>query len=75
LLDLPESAWFDVGMMRKAIRLAQDVGRDEHVPLPWAIAVDDVLGKASELGYAGHDIASLHEVLARLAGPEAAARA
>jgi 3-hydroxyisobutyrate dehydrogenase-like beta-hydroxyacid dehydrogenase len=75
LLDLPESAWFDVGMMRKDIRLALDVGRDEHVPLPSAVAVDDVLGKASELGYAGRDIASLHEVLARLAGPEAAARA
>jgi 3-hydroxyisobutyrate dehydrogenase-like beta-hydroxyacid dehydrogenase len=75
LLDLPEQAWFDVGMMRKDIRLALDAGRDEHVRLPSAVAVDDVLGKASELGYDGRDIAALHAVLARLAGAEAASRA
>jgi 3-hydroxyisobutyrate dehydrogenase-like beta-hydroxyacid dehydrogenase len=75
LLDLPEQAWFDVGMMRKDIGLALDAGRDEHVPLPSAVAVDDVLGKASELGFDGRDIAALHEVLARLAGAEAGSRA
>jgi len=67
LLELPEDAWFDVGMMRKDIRLALDAGREEHVPLPSAAAVLDVLTKAGELGYEGRDIAALHEVLARLA--------
>ena len=68
LLDLPEDAWFDVGMMRKDIRLALDVGHEEHVPLPSAAAADDVLTQAADLGYADRDIAALHEVLARLAG-------
>ena len=67
LLDLPEHAWFDVRLMRKDIRLALDAGHDEQVPLPSASAAD-ILAKASELGYAGRDIAALHEVLARLAG-------
>jgi 3-hydroxyisobutyrate dehydrogenase-like beta-hydroxyacid dehydrogenase len=75
LFEAPEDPWFDVQMMRKDIRLALDVGRDEHVPLPSAVAVDDVLAKASELGYGDRDIAALHEVLGRLAGTEAASRA
>ena len=66
LLDLPEHAWFDVRMMRKDIGLALDVGHDEHVPLPSAAVADDILAKASDLGYAGRDIAALREVLARL---------
>jgi 3-hydroxyisobutyrate dehydrogenase-like beta-hydroxyacid dehydrogenase len=68
LLDLPEHAWFDVGMMRKDIRLALAAGHDEDVPLPSAAAVDDILVKASDLGYGERDIAALHEALARLAG-------
>ncbi len=71
LLDLPEDAWFDVGMMQKDIRLALAVGREEHVPLPSAAAALDILTKAGELGYEGRDIAALHEVLARLAGAAA----
>jgi len=74
LLDLPEDAWFDVRMMRKDIGLALDAGHDEHVPLPSAAAADDILAKASELGYGGRDIAALHEVLARLADAEALPR-
>ena len=74
LLDLPEDAWFDVRLMRKDIRLALDAGHDEQVPLPSASAADDILAKASELGYDGRDIAALHEVLARLAGAAAVSR-
>jgi 3-hydroxyisobutyrate dehydrogenase-like beta-hydroxyacid dehydrogenase len=74
LLDLPEDAWFDVRMMRKDIGLALVAGHDEHVPLPSAAAADDILAKASELGYGGRDIAALHEVLARLADAEALPR-
>jgi 3-hydroxyisobutyrate dehydrogenase-like beta-hydroxyacid dehydrogenase len=68
LLDLPEDAWFDVGMLHKDIRLALAVGHDEHALLPSAATADDVLARASDLGYGGRDIAALHEVLARLAG-------
>jgi 3-hydroxyisobutyrate dehydrogenase-like beta-hydroxyacid dehydrogenase len=71
MLDLPEHAWFDVGMMRKDIGLALDAGREEHVPLPSAAAARDVLDKAGELGYEDRDIAALHEVLARQAGAAA----
>jgi 3-hydroxyisobutyrate dehydrogenase-like beta-hydroxyacid dehydrogenase len=74
LLDLPEDAWFDVRMMRKDVGLALDAGHDEHVPLPSATAADDILAKASELGYGGRDIAALHEVLTRLADAEALPR-
>jgi 3-hydroxyisobutyrate dehydrogenase-like beta-hydroxyacid dehydrogenase len=74
LLDLPEHAWFDVRLMRKDIRLALDAGHDEHVPLPSAAAADDMLAKASDLGYGERDIAALHEVLARLAGAAAFSR-
>jgi 3-hydroxyisobutyrate dehydrogenase-like beta-hydroxyacid dehydrogenase len=66
LLDLPEDAWFDVGMLRKDIDLALDAGRDENVPLPSAATARDILAKASELGYGDRDIAALHEVLGRL---------
>ena len=67
MLDLPEHAWFDVGMMRKDIGLALDAGHGERVPLPSAAAASDILAKAGELGYDGRDIAALREVLARLA--------
>ena len=71
LLDLPEHGWFDVRMLRKDIGLALDAGHEEHVPLPSAATAQDILAKASELGYDGRDIAALHEVLGRLAGAAA----
>ena len=67
VLDLPEEAWFDIGLMHKDIRLALETGGELDVPLPSAHAADDVLTKASELGYEHRDIAALHDVLAELA--------
>jgi 3-hydroxyisobutyrate dehydrogenase-like beta-hydroxyacid dehydrogenase len=64
LLDLPEEAWFDVTMMHKDIRLALEAADELATPLPSAAVADDMLAKASELGYAHRDLASLHEVLA-----------
>jgi 3-hydroxyisobutyrate dehydrogenase-like beta-hydroxyacid dehydrogenase len=64
LLDLPEQAWFDVTMMHKDIRLALEAAEELATPLPSASVADDMLAKASELGYAHRDLASLHEVLA-----------
>jgi 3-hydroxyisobutyrate dehydrogenase-like beta-hydroxyacid dehydrogenase len=67
ILDLPEEAWFDVGLMHKDIRLALDMSADLGVRLPSAIAADAVLTQAERLGYAHRDIAALHELLGRLA--------
>jgi 3-hydroxyisobutyrate dehydrogenase-like beta-hydroxyacid dehydrogenase len=65
LLDLPQQAWFDVTMMHKDIRLAREAADDLEIPLPSAAVADEMLARASELGYAHRDLASLHEVLAR----------
>jgi 3-hydroxyisobutyrate dehydrogenase-like beta-hydroxyacid dehydrogenase len=65
LLDLPEQAWFDIAMMQKDIRLALEAARTVDLPLPSAAAADQMLTRASELGYEHRDIAALHEVLSR----------
>jgi 3-hydroxyisobutyrate dehydrogenase-like beta-hydroxyacid dehydrogenase len=75
LLDLPEHAWFDVELMHKDIRLALEDARRLHVRLPSAATADDMLARASALGYDERDIAALHPVLARISGtPDADGR-
>jgi 3-hydroxyisobutyrate dehydrogenase-like beta-hydroxyacid dehydrogenase len=64
ILDLPQDAWFDVSMMHKDINLARTTADRLAVPLPAADLLDQVLTRASELGYAHRDLAALHEVLA-----------
>jgi 3-hydroxyisobutyrate dehydrogenase-like beta-hydroxyacid dehydrogenase len=64
LLDLPEQAWFDVALAEKDIRLARAEGEELAVPLPSTAVADELLTRASELGYAHRDLAALHEVLA-----------
>lgn len=73
LLDLPEQAWFDIAMMQKDIRLALDAAQAIDVALPSAAAADQMLTRASELGYKHRDIAALHEVLSRTPAGEALA--
>ncbi len=63
ILDLPDEAWFDVGLMHKDIRLALGTGKELDVPLPSAGVADEVLARAGQLGYEHHDIAALFEVL------------
>jgi 3-hydroxyisobutyrate dehydrogenase-like beta-hydroxyacid dehydrogenase len=70
VLDLPEDAWFDVGLMQKDVALALETARLLHVPLPSAAAADEVLTLARAAGYEHRDIASLFEVLSQLAGDE-----
>jgi 3-hydroxyisobutyrate dehydrogenase-like beta-hydroxyacid dehydrogenase len=65
VLDLPEEAWFDVGLMQKDVALALDTGRELRVPLPSAAAADMVLTVARASGYERRDIAALFEVLAQ----------
>jgi len=68
VLDLPDEAWFDVGLMQKDVVLALDTARELHVPLPTAAAADELLTVARALGYERRDLAALFEVLGRLAG-------
>jgi 3-hydroxyisobutyrate dehydrogenase-like beta-hydroxyacid dehydrogenase len=65
VLDLPEEAWFDVGLMQKDIALALATARQLRVPLPSAAAADQVLTVAQALGYEHRDLAAVFEVLAR----------
>ena len=67
-LDLPEGAWFDVGLMQKDIVLALETARELSVPLPSAASADELLTVARARGYEHRDIAALVEVLAQLAG-------
>ena len=64
ILDPPDGAWFDIGLMHKDIRLARAAGAEGGAPLPSAAVADEILGQAEGLGFAHRDIATLHEVLA-----------
>ncbi|MDX6629892.1 MAG: hypothetical protein QOH00_2138 [Gaiellales bacterium] len=68
VLDLPDEAWFDVGLMQKDVVLALDAARHLRVPLPSAAAADEMLTVARALGYEHRDLAALFEVLGQIAG-------
>jgi 3-hydroxyisobutyrate dehydrogenase len=71
VLDLPDEAWFDVGLMQKDIVLALDTAREMRVALPSAATADEVLTVARALGYEWRDLAALFGVVGRLAGDAA----
>jgi 3-hydroxyisobutyrate dehydrogenase-like beta-hydroxyacid dehydrogenase len=66
LLNGPESAWADVRLLERDVRLALQVARSMNVSLSSAAAADSVFAQALELGYGERDVAALHEVLGRL---------
>lgn len=66
ILNLPDEAWFDVGLMHKDIGLALQTADELHVPVPSAAAADQVLTEAERLGYEHRDIAALREVLDKM---------
>jgi 3-hydroxyisobutyrate dehydrogenase-like beta-hydroxyacid dehydrogenase len=72
LVDLPDEAWFNIGLMQKDVALALDAARRLPVPLPSAAAADQVLTVAHGLGYERRDLAALFEVLALVSdgGPQ-----
>jgi 3-hydroxyisobutyrate dehydrogenase-like beta-hydroxyacid dehydrogenase len=72
LADLPDEAWFTIGLMQKDIALALDAARQLPVPLPSAAAADQVLTVGRALGYERRDLAALFEVLAHVSdgGPK-----
>jgi 3-hydroxyisobutyrate dehydrogenase-like beta-hydroxyacid dehydrogenase len=69
--DLPDAAWFNIGLMQKDVTLALATARQLRVPLPSAAAADQLLTVARAAGYERRDLAALFEVLAR-AAPERA---
>ncbi|MDP9255270.1 MAG: NAD(P)-dependent oxidoreductase [Actinomycetota bacterium] len=73
VLDLPDEAWFDVGLMQKDVVLALEAARELRVPLPSAAVADELLTVARALGYERRDLAALFEVLGRIAGDPVAA--
>jgi 3-hydroxyisobutyrate dehydrogenase-like beta-hydroxyacid dehydrogenase len=66
LSELPDRAWFDIGLMQKDLALALATGRQLHVPLASAAAADQLLTVARALGYEQRDLAALFEVLAHV---------
>jgi 3-hydroxyisobutyrate dehydrogenase-like beta-hydroxyacid dehydrogenase len=66
ILDPPDEAWFDIGLMHKDIRLARQAGAEHGTPLPTAGVADEILSKAEQLGYTHRDIAAVRALLARL---------
>ena len=66
VFDLPDEAWFALGLMQKDVELARDVGRGLGVPLPTADRADEILGLARTLGYEGRDLAAVFQVLERM---------
>jgi len=68
ILELPDEAWFDVGLMQKDVVLAIEEARRLHVPVPSAAAADELLTVSRAMGYERRDLAALFEVLGRLAG-------
>jgi 3-hydroxyisobutyrate dehydrogenase-like beta-hydroxyacid dehydrogenase len=67
VLDLPDEAWFDVGLMQKDLRLAIGVAADEQLPLPSTVVADELLSAARDRGYEHRDVAVLYQVLSDLA--------
>lgn len=68
VLDLPDDAWFDIGLMQKDIVLALDTARQMRIPLSSAAAADEMLTLARAAGYEHRDIAALFDVLAHVTG-------
>ncbi|HET6299297.1 MAG TPA: NAD(P)-dependent oxidoreductase [Kribbella sp.] len=67
VLDLPDEAWFDVGLMQKDLRLALDLGTELRSPLPSTTLADHLLDAARAAGYEHRDIAVLYRVLEEMA--------
>lgn len=64
--ELPDTAWFDLVMMQKDLRLALDSAREKGVPLPSTTMADQVLTTARAAGYEHRDIAVLFRALSEM---------
>ncbi len=68
ILDLPDEAWFDIGLMQKDVVLALEAARELGVPLLSAAAADEMLTLARAHGHEHHDLAALFPTLRQLVG-------
>jgi 3-hydroxyisobutyrate dehydrogenase-like beta-hydroxyacid dehydrogenase len=68
ILDLPDEAWFDIGLMQKDIVLALEAARELRVPLPSAAVADEMLTLARAHGHEHDDLAALFQALRELFG-------
>lgn len=50
IVNMPEKAWFDVGMMQKDLNLAIGLGQELGVPLPAASVANEMLTAARAMG-------------------------
>jgi 3-hydroxyisobutyrate dehydrogenase-like beta-hydroxyacid dehydrogenase len=73
LVELPDEAWFSIGLMQKDVALALDAARRLPVPLPSAATADQMLTVARAMGYEQRDLAALFEVLGRMSDDEVVA--
>ena len=74
ILNMPEKAWFDVGMMQKDVNLALALGREVKVPLPLTAIADEMCTASRAMGLGEFDFAVLFHTLARLAGIDSSPR-
>jgi len=70
VLELPATAWFNVGMMQKDMLLALELGRQLDVPMPSTAMANEYLTAARGIGLAEKDFAVVFDVLAGMAGVE-----
>ncbi len=74
ILEMPEKAWFDVGMMQKDVMLALELARESEVPLPTASVANEFLTSTKALRLGNRDFAALFYALATMAGVDATVR-
>ena len=63
LLNRPQPAWFDVDLMAKNLRLARSTADAYETPVPTAAFANEMLTRATALGFAHRDLADLDDVL------------
>jgi 3-hydroxyisobutyrate dehydrogenase-like beta-hydroxyacid dehydrogenase len=68
VLQMPDEAWFNCGMMQKDMNLALEMGRQLGVPLPTTAATNEFLTAAEAMGLGQQDFAVVFDVLAHLSG-------
>jgi 3-hydroxyisobutyrate dehydrogenase-like beta-hydroxyacid dehydrogenase len=68
VLQMPDEAWFNCGMMQKDMNLALEMGRELGVPLPTTAVTNEFLTAAEAMGLGQQDFAVVFEVLAQLSG-------
>ncbi|MBI4591592.1 MAG: NAD(P)-dependent oxidoreductase [Candidatus Rokubacteria bacterium] len=74
VLEMPQEAWFNVGMMQKDLQLALELGRAVGVPLPGTALAHEMLTAARGFGLASWDFAVVFDVLAGMSGLSGSAK-